>query len=48
MIDFNNKTSAPKIKNVSALHTVQHKPRTKKKKLTKENKKFLKYIKLIK
>lgn len=48
MIDFINKRYEPQGKVLSTLRTVQQQPPTKRKKLTKENKNFLKAIKLIK
>lgn len=48
MIDFINKILLPKSKDVSSIRAVHKGSSIKKKKLTKENKEFLKYIKLIK
>lgn len=48
MLDFINKRLEPKSNDVSTTPTVQQKVPTKKKKLTKENKQFLKYLKLLK
>lgn len=48
MIDFTNKIILPKSKDVSLVRAAHKRSSIKKKKLTKENKEFLKYIKLIK
>lgn len=48
MIDFINIRFEPQCGARSTLHTVQQQLPTKRKKLTKENKEFLKSIKLIK